>query len=301
MNLDYLKSFFVIVESNSISKAARKLHLTQPGLSMQLQNLENDLGAQLLIRSNKGVQLTKEGRVVFDQTKAILAIEKNMLKSIREIQADKCILNIHSCKSFGQLILPELLMEFKMEIPNLKVNLQTNSTCDIVKSFMSHEINIAIITDEHNYDDITSFPLMQDHLVLVTNKETGKDQLSLDELRDIPLIIRDDSSCTRLLLDDFIEPYGLHLTDLNILLSTNSLDTIKSTIMTSGGYSFLPKLFINDQLESGEVKEVKTPIDTTFYYYLALRNNSHLNKYENKFKEFLINKDFEKYILRYNL
>ncbi len=301
MNLDYLKSFFVIVESNSISKAARKLHLTQPGLSMQLQNLENEIGAQLLIRSNKGVRLTKEGKVVFDQTKAILAIEQNMLKSVREIQADKRILNIHSCKSFGHFILPELLIEFKLENPGLKVNLQTNSTCDIVKSFMSHEINIAIITDEHNYDDITSYPLMKDHLVLVTNKDNVKDSISLKDLRQIPLIIRDDSSCTRLLLDDFIEPYGLDLNHLNILLSTNSLETIKSTIMTSGGYSFLPKLFIHDQLESGELKEVKTPIDTSFYYYLAVRNNSTLSEYEANFKDFILAKDFNKYILKYKL
>ena len=62
MNLQYLKAFYVAVQLNSISKAAKHLHLTQPGLSMQIQSLEKDLGVTLFIRSNKGVELTEAGK-----------------------------------------------------------------------------------------------------------------------------------------------------------------------------------------------------------------------------------------------
>ena len=64
MNITYLRSFYTTVKFNSISKAAKELHLTQPGLSMQLQSLENEIGSKLLNRSNKGVELTDEGAVV---------------------------------------------------------------------------------------------------------------------------------------------------------------------------------------------------------------------------------------------
>lgn len=76
MNLDYLKSFYVTVKCNSISKAAKQLHLTQPGLSMQVQNLEDEVGAKLLIRSNKGVELTEEGKIVFEHATTMLSIQK---------------------------------------------------------------------------------------------------------------------------------------------------------------------------------------------------------------------------------
>ncbi len=292
MNLDYLKSFFVIVESNSISKAARKLHLTQPGLSMQLQNLENEIGAKLLIRSNKGVKLTKEGKMVYEQAKNILTIEQNIRQNIKEIQSEKDILNVASCKSFGQYVLPNLIFRFRESHPDLQVNLNINSTCNIIKSFMSHETNIGIITDAHNYDDITSYPLMEDKLALLSSVH-GKDELTLDELREVPLIIRDDSSCTRLLLSDFIKPYGLDLNDLNIILSSNSLETIKSTIISGHGYSFLPKLFAIDELKMGTLKEVKVPIDTSFSYHFASREDKYLSSYEQEFKEFILSDELK--------
>ncbi len=80
MNLDYLRSFYITVKCNSISKAAKHLHLTQPGLSMQIQNLEDEVGAMLLIRSNKGVELTEEGRIVFEHAATMLSLESNIKK-----------------------------------------------------------------------------------------------------------------------------------------------------------------------------------------------------------------------------
>jgi len=74
MNLQYLKAFYVTVQLNSISKAAKELHVTQPGLSMQLQSLEKDLEVTLLTRSNKGVKLTEAGEVVFDYANTILSM-----------------------------------------------------------------------------------------------------------------------------------------------------------------------------------------------------------------------------------
>lgn len=76
MDLNYLKSFYMTVKCNSISRAAKKLHLTQPGLSIQIQNLENEVGATLLERSNKGVELTEEGQIVFEHANTMLSLEK---------------------------------------------------------------------------------------------------------------------------------------------------------------------------------------------------------------------------------
>jgi transcriptional regulator, LysR family len=80
MNLDYLKAFYTTVNCNSISKASKLLHITQPALSMQIQHLENEFNATLLIRSNKGVELTEEGKIVFEHAKSMLSLEKNILK-----------------------------------------------------------------------------------------------------------------------------------------------------------------------------------------------------------------------------
>lgn len=292
MNLDYLKSFFVIVESNSISKAAKKLHLTQPGLSMQLQNLENEIGAKLLNRSNKGVELTEEGRIVYDQARTILSIEQNIRKDIKEIKNKQNIISLSSCNSMGKELIPNSIFKFSQMYPELKVSLNVENTCFIVKKLMTHEINIAIITDEHNYDDIESIPLIKDDLVLVANPKSKIDSLDLEELKKIPMILRNDASCTKLLLLDFIEPVGLGLEDLNIVIAMNSPDSIISTIKSSGGYAFLPSLSIKDSIEKGELKVIPVKgLDTSFNYHFAYRKGSKLTEAENKFKEFITSKD----------
>ena len=78
MNLQYLRAFYVTVKVNSISKAAKTLHLTQPGLSMQIQSLEKELQVSLLNRSNRGVELTDAGKIVFDYADTILSLQENI-------------------------------------------------------------------------------------------------------------------------------------------------------------------------------------------------------------------------------
>lgn len=98
MNLDYLKSFYYIAQCNSISKASEILHVTQPGLSMQLKSLESELGFSLMSRSNKGVLLTSEGEIVYDYAKSIFTLEENMYNSINSLEQKKNTLFIASAR-----------------------------------------------------------------------------------------------------------------------------------------------------------------------------------------------------------
>lgn len=89
MNLQYLKSFYITVKVNSISKAAKILHLTQPGLSMQIRALEKELQVSLLNRSNKGVNLTEAGKIVFDYAGTILSLQENIERDLKTLKAQK--------------------------------------------------------------------------------------------------------------------------------------------------------------------------------------------------------------------
>ncbi len=288
INLDYLKSFFVIVESNSISKAAEKLHLTQPGLSMQLKNLENDVGAKLLNRSNKGVQLTSAGKVVYEQAKAILSVEKNMMNSIKNLQNNKNILSVSACKSLGEYALPCSIYTFKEIYPDLDVNLRVDNTCNVITQLKNHETDIAIITGKHESETIESIPILEDKLVLVSSLDSEYDEIDLKQLEQLPLITRDSSSATRLLLTQFLEKNGMKFTHLNVILSVNSPESIKSTLISGRGYAFLPEIVIRQELKRKLIKKIKIKdFDTTFQYHFAYRKDYKLNEIEKKFKKYV--------------
>lgn len=288
MNLDYLRSFFVIVESNSISKAAKKLHLTQPGLSMQLQNLENEVGAKLMIRSNKGVELTEEGQVLYDHASTILSLESNIKKNIKNLKENKNILSICACKSLGDYVLPCSIYTFKEIYPDLDVFLEVYDTSNVIQKLTNHEANIAIITGDYKSKNIVTLPILKDELVLVSGPDSEFDEIDIDGLMELPLILRDQSSSTRVLLSNILENQFVNMDDLNVILSVNSPESIKSAILSGRGYAFLPRVVVRPELRSGLMKAVQIKgLDTSFNYHLAYRKDSQFTPYEEKFKKFI--------------
>lgn len=181
MNLQYLNSFYVTVQLNSISKAAKKLHLTQPGLSMQIQSLENELGSTFLIRSNRGVELTEAGEILFEYANTILSMQNNIERDLKNLKSDKKELSIGSCKAIGEYALPCSIYIYKHDFKNVSINLKINNTEDVISELLDHTINIGIIHGDIKIDNIKTDKITTDRLLLVTSLPLVKDTISLNE------------------------------------------------------------------------------------------------------------------------
>lgn len=291
MNLDHLKSFLVIVECNSISKAAKKLHLTQPGLSMQLQSLENEIGAKLLIRSNKGVRLTDEGKIVFEHASTMLSLENNIQNNIKNLKTKNNLLSICSCNSLGAYVLPCSIYTFKEIYPDLKVSLEVCETKIVIEKLLNHKTNMGVLTYECEIPGLSTHSLITDNLVLVSNPDVEYNQINLEDLKSIPLIIQNEDSSIRNILDHRLKEHNISFNDLNIVLTVNSSESIKSTISSGHGFAFLPAITIRQELRSKAMKKINIrDLDTKFNYYFAHRENYKFTKYEERFKKFILSK-----------
>ena len=205
MNFEYLQSFYITVKYNSISKAASALHLTQPGLSIQLKNLEKEFGANLLVRSNKGVELTEEGKVVFNYADTILSIKGNIERDIKNLQQDIPKLLIGSCKSIGEYALPCTIFVFKKLHNELDINMEVNNSSEVVKKLCDHTINIGIIQDDPKEEGLEAKYLTSDELILVGNTNEDKECVTIEDLKKLPIILREESSNARYLLKRSLE------------------------------------------------------------------------------------------------
>ncbi|CAH2215432.1 LysR family transcriptional regulator [Tepidibacter aestuarii] len=289
MNLQYLQSFYITVKCNSISKAAKNLHLTQPGLSMQLQNLEKELGASLLKRSNKGVELTEEGKVVFDYADTLLSIQGNIQRDLKNLQQDQPKLMIGSCKSVGEYALPCSIYTFKKLHKEVDINIEVHSSAGVIENLRNHTINIGIIQHDSNAKDIVTQTIISDELLLVGNCTDSPKLISMEELKKIPLILREKNSGTRYLIEKALQEKGVYIEDLNVIYDLNSPEAIKSSILSGKGYSFLPKLIIQQELKENLIHTVT--VDTLkipFEYYIASREKYTFTHYEQMFVDFII-------------
>lgn len=288
MNFEYLQAFYITVQHNSISKAAAALHLTQPGLSMQLKALEKEIGANLLIRSNKGVKLTEEGKVLYNYADTILSIQGNIERDLKNLHEDRPKLVIASCKSVGEYALPCSIFTFKKHYKEVDIHMKTMNSSEVIESLNTHSINIGIIQDDPRDDSIATKYITSDELILV-GTDYDKEIISLEELKDLPLILREKTSNSRYLVEKELKRKGIHLEDLNIIYDLNSPEAIKSSISSGNGFSFLPKLVAQKELSKGYLKQIRVHgLNIEFNYYIAYRRNYVFTHFEELFVDFII-------------
>lgn len=289
MDLEYLKSFYMTVKYNSISKAAQVLHLTQPGLSGQIKSLESELGVSLLNRSNKGVELTEEGKVVFDYADTLLSIQGNIKRDLINLQQDQPKLMIGACKSVGEYALPCSIFTFKHLHGEVDIHMEVINSAEVIQKLQDHTINIGIIQYDPKDDNIVTLPIISDELLLVGNSANSPKKISIEELKQIPLILREHNSGTRYVIEKSLEENNVDVGELNVIYDLNSPEAIKSSILSGKGFSFLPKIAIAQELKKQSIQTVQVVgLKIFFCYYIASRKKYTFTEFEKMFVDFII-------------
>jgi len=288
MNLQYLNAFYVTVQLNSISRAAKKLHLTQPGLSMQIQSLERELESTFLIRSNKGVELTEAGKILFEYANTILSMQNNIERDLKNLESDRKELLLGSCKAVGEYALPCSIYIYKQDFKDVNINFEINNTEDVVKNLLDRTINIGIVHGNIDADNIKTDKITTDRLLLVTPLPLIKDTISSDEFKKLPLIFREEGSGTRQTIKEALLQLDISIEDLNIIYELNSMEAIKTSVLSGKGISFIPELSIKRELRDGDLREIKVEnLDIFSKFFIAYRKDYELVDYEKEFIKFI--------------
>lgn len=288
MNLEYLKSFYITVTNNSISKAAKQLHMTQPGLSMQLQALEKDLGVNLLIRSNKGVQITEAGKILFDYASTILSLNDNITRDLDNLKTNKKQLIIGSCKAIGEYSLPCSIYLFKQDNKDLNLSLEVENTTEVINDLLNNSVDLGITQYKSNETELIFEKIVSDDIILITSMPLMKDKITLEELKRLPLIMREEGSGTRKIIKDKLEKSGMNIDDLTVIFELNSNEAIKTSVTSGKGAAFIPKFSVLRELRMKTVQEIEIEgIKLNADYHIAYRKNGELTPEENEFIRFV--------------
>lgn len=288
MNFQYLKAFYVTVKLNSISKAAKSLHITQPGLSMQIQALEKELQVNLLKRSNKGVELTKAGKIVFDYADTILSLKNNIERDLDNLRRQKNQLILGSCKTIGEYALPCSLYTYKNSNKDIDIKIEIKSSEKVLYDLIKRNINIGIIQGNTNDKDIITEKIDSDRLLLVTSLPITKNKISIEEFKKLPIVIQEEGSGIRRCIQNILEENNIRLDDLNIIYELNSLHAIKLTVLSSKYTAFIPESVIKRELREGILTKIQIEnIEISTDFYIAYRKYYELKVFEKEFISFI--------------
>jgi DNA-binding transcriptional LysR family regulator len=146
MELRHLRYFIAVAEEENVSRAALKLHVSQPALSRQIRDLEDELGFPLLQRSAKSVRLTEAGRAFLTEVRAVLQRAEDAVKAARAIAiGGSGELNVGYAPSLSARILPATLRAFQAELPNARVRLHDLSTEEMLAGLREDKLQIAFV------------------------------------------------------------------------------------------------------------------------------------------------------------
>lgn len=253
-----LRVFCTVAETKSFSKASEIIHLTQPAVSLQVQALEEIYGIRLFDRSNNTVVLTRAGTLLYKYAREILALYSSAEKEIGEITGlVKGNLSVGASTTIANYLLPAVIVAFKEKYPNIKVNLHVGNTRGVVDFLNSGNIDIGLVEGEVQRQKIVIEKLLTDELVLIMSPAhpwAKKKDIPISELTEEPIIIREEGSGTRQMIDRNLEKVGLSLQDLKVSLILGSTEAIKSAVEDGMGISIISAWAAKKEARFGTLK-----------------------------------------------
>ncbi len=258
--LDQLRILKAIVDEGSFKKAADSLFVTQPAVSLQVQNLEKQLEIAIFDRGGRKAQLTEAGKLLLNYCEKILGECQETCKAIEDLNNLKGgSLIIGASQTTGTYLMPRMIGLFRQKYPEVSVQLQIHSTRRTGWSVANGQIDIAIIGGQlplELNESLQIIPFATDELALVlpTNHPLAKSkELKKEDLYTLGFITLDNQSTTRKVVDQLLSSSGLDVQRLHIEMELNSLEAIKNAVQSNLGAAFLPVVSIERELSGGSV------------------------------------------------
>jgi DNA-binding transcriptional LysR family regulator len=255
MDTKQLAAFCAVVERRSFSQAADQLGVTQPAVSLQIRSLEQRLGQQLLDRSGRRVELTEAGLRLYRSAQRLLALEQQMLAELGEEAGGEVTgrLEIGASTGPGGSVLPVLLGEFQRLHPQAHVALTVSDTQTVVEQVGRRELELGVVGAAGRHRGVTFEPFYRDEVVLAVpaGHRRADKILSLEELKDEPLVLMQEGAGIRQMIDDELRELGLRLRDLNVQLELGLQESARAAVLGGFGATFISKIAIEGDLAAG--------------------------------------------------
>lgn len=257
MNLNFLRTFVCVVEEGNFSRAANRLHLSQPAVSMQMQTLADSLGVDLFRRRGHRIELTEGGRLLYDKARDILGLWQKTIYQLEGLrQRLQGRLELGASTVPGDYILPPRLCEFFRLHPELEVRMQVAPSREIIRELKAGDLDMAVVGYETEEPDLAKEVLLRDELVAVVSPDHELAQgryVTVDDLLAQPFLQRVEGSATRQVLDDALRAKGVNPRRLSVVMELGSSRALLEAAAQGLGVAVVSRLAAADYIQQGQL------------------------------------------------
>ncbi|MEY2777802.1 MAG: HTH-type transcriptional activator CmpR [Pseudomonadota bacterium] len=263
LSLRQLRIFVSAARNSSFARAAEEMHLTAPAVSMQMRDLEDDLGISLFMKQGRGVALTSAGEYFLVYARRVLGALKeaeDMMSKLQGVQTGSLVIGLVSTAKY---ILPRLLAAFREEHPGIQVVIQVRNREELIKLLRAGEIDVAIMGKPPRDLDVRAEPFA-DHphgfIAAPSHPLASQGPVTLQVLDQEEIMVREPGSGTRAVMESFFADHRFRPLS-TIEMSSN--ETIKQAVMAGLGISFVSLHTVGLETTHGELvvlRVTNTPV-----------------------------------------
>ncbi len=261
ITLQQMEALISLVQEGSFSRAAKKMLLTQPALTKNIQNIEEFLTARLVNRSTAGISLTPEGKIIYEYAQRLVKLRNEATEKIITLHENTGG-NIYIAASTipATYILPHALSSFRKKHTDIRVYIKTADSEEAMNMVLDKEVEFGCVGKKPQNKKLAAEPLWKDRLVLAVangHRWLGKKYITLSELSGEPFIAREKGSATRDVLESYLkETKSISMSQLDICGELGSSEAIKEAIIAGLGVSIISIHAIKRELAAGLIFEI---------------------------------------------
>jgi DNA-binding transcriptional LysR family regulator len=262
--LDQLRILKAIAAEGSFKRAADSLYVSQPAISLQVQNLEKQLNVHLFDRGGRKAQLTEAGHLLLSYGEKIIGLCQETCRAIEDLQnLQGGTLIVGASQTTGTYLLPRMIGMFRQKYPDVSVQLQVHSTRRTSWAVANGMVDLAIIGGEvpvELQETLQIIPYAEDELALilpVTDSLAKVETIQREDLYKLNFITLDSQSTIRKVIDQVLTRSNIDTKRLKVEMELNSIEAIKNAVQSGLGAAFVSVTAIEKELQMGVLHRAK--------------------------------------------
>ncbi len=256
MNLDTdrLRVLHAVARAGGFSRAAERLHRTQPAVSQAVRTLEEQVGEPLLLRLGRRVELTAAGEILVEQAEqafAALDVARERLEALRGLETGA--LAIATSDTNACYLLPPVLRAFRERHPGIELRIANRPSPAAEAQVLDREVDLAIVTLPAGDPRLVAEPLAVREDVVIFAPDhplAGRRRLRLESLVEHPLLLLDRGARSRSWIDEGLRASG---TAPRVAMELASIEVVKRLVALGFGISVVPRIAVDDELAAGRL------------------------------------------------
>ncbi|HEY4899671.1 MAG TPA: LysR family transcriptional regulator [Terriglobales bacterium] len=280
MNLDQLRIFQAVAQSRSFTRAAALVHLTQPGISKHIKQMEQYFGVPLFDRTGKKVMLTAPDEILFAATQEIMAVidaAERRIDDLKGLRGGK--LRLGASFPVGVYILPAVLATFRKRNPAVDVTLEISLSETIETITLANELDLGLVSHQPRDSKLFSKAFMTDELIVIlprNHKWAAKKRIKPEDLATETFVVAARGAGTRTVVEERLKAMGIVLGDV---LEFGNLEGVKHAVEAGLGISIQARSVVRREISAGSLRALPlSRMDPRIQYLYIYRKHRHLSR-----------------------